>query len=361
MTAMQQIAPAFDPAEAKAFALRMVGAYSGGALTLMTAIGHRLGLFDALAATERTTSEELAARTGLTERYLREWLAVLTTTSVTEYDPANRTFRLPPAHAAVLTRAAGPLNVSATSQFVTVAAAVEDEMVVRFRDGAGTHYHDYDRFHEVMAESNYRTVLLALEPHILPLVPDLKERLEAGIAVADLGCGAGRALLHMAERFPRSTFTGFDLCADAFAASAAEADEKGLTNVFWRQADLSHAREIGRYDFVVAFDAVHDQADPLAVLQTARAALADGGLFLMQEIGGSGQLEEDVANPFAPLLYMMSVMHCTPISIGQGGPALGTMWGAPMAEEYLRRAGFTDVMAARLPHDPINVYFTARA
>lgn len=111
---------------------------------------------------------------------------------------------------------------------------------------------------------------------------------------------------------------------------------------------------------VFAFDAVHDQADPLAVVEGARQSLAEEGVFIMQEIGGSGSLEEDVNNPFAPILYMMSTMHCTPISIGQGGPGLGTMWGVPAARELLAEAGFTSVEVSRLPHDPVNAYLVAR-
>ncbi len=118
---------------------------------------------------------------------------------------------------------------------------------------------------------------------------------------------------------------------------------------------------LGQFDVVTAFDAVHDQKDPQGFLALIRRSLRPGGVFLMQDIGGSRDLEKNIGNPFAPLLYTISSMHCTPISIGQGGPGPGTTLGVETAEEYLAAAGFAPVETHRLPHDPINAYFVARA
>lgn len=350
----------FDDVRAEAFADRLVGALNGAALALMTSLGHRTNLFDVLATLPNTTCEELADKAGLAERYVREWLGVMVTSSVVEYDPRLETYHLPAEHAAFLTRAASPNNIAVTCQFIGVAASVEEEMFARFKDGAGTHYHQYCRFHEVMAEDSGQTVVAALKDHILPLVPGLVTQLERGIDVLDVGCGGGRAMMHLARTFPASRFTGVDLCEDAFAETQVAAARLNLSNLSFRAQDLSQAASLGKYDLITAFDAVHDQKDPQGLLNLVFNSLADDGIFLMQDIGGSRDLVTNIDNPFSPLLYTLSLMHCTPISIGQGGPGLGTMWGVETAEDFLAIAGFAQVETCRLPHDPINAYFLAR-
>lgn len=350
----------FDDAKAEAFAERFVGTLNEAALAIMTSLGHRAGLFDALAANPGLTSQVLAERAGVTERYLREWLGVMVTSGVVAYDPQGGTYTLPPEHAAFLTRAASPDNMAVTTQFIGVSASVENEMLERFRTGGGLCYHHFDRFHEVMAEDSAQLVLANLTSAILPIVPGLFERLETGIEVADFGCGAGRAMMAMARAFPNSRFHGYDLCEDAFAATRAEARSEGLKNLSFEARDLSATETVGLFDLVTGFDVVHDQANPKGFLRLVHRSLRPGGFFLMQDIGGSRDLEKNVDNPFGPFLYMLSSMHCTPISIGQGGPGLGAMWGVETAEEYLAETGFSSVETHRLPHDPLNAYFIAR-
>ncbi len=356
----EQVAIAFDDAKAEAFANRLVGALSNASLALMTSIGHRSNLFDVFARQPNVTLEELAVKAGLVERYVREWLGVMVTAGVVDYNAKTKTYTLPAEHAAFLTRAASPNNIAVTSQFIGVAASVEDEMLARLRDGAGTQYHHYCRFHEVMAEDSEQTVVAALNDHILPLVPELYAQLERGIDVADVGCGAGLAMLELARTFPASRFTGVDLCEEAFAETQRTATLLQLSNLTLRTQDLSKIQSLGKFDLITAFDAVHDQKDPQGLLNLVFNSLADNGVFLMQDIGGSRDLETNIDNPFSPLLYTLSFMHCTPISIGQGGPGLGTMWGVETEQEFLSVAGFSLVETHRLPHDPINAYFLAR-
>jgi SAM-dependent methyltransferase len=350
----------FDDAKAKVFAGKMLGALNDAALVLMASIGHRTGLFTALAEASPCTAPALAATSGLAERYVREWLAVMTTSGVVDYDPKTATYRLPPEHAAFVTYG-GPVNIAVNTQFLAVTAGLEDEIVARFRDGKGTHYHHYGRFHAVMAEASNQSVASKLVDHILPLAPGVRARLEQGIEVLDIGCGGGRALLTLARGFPESRFTGLDLCADAFAGAAETARRERLSNLSFVQYDVSGRESFGSYDLVLALDAVHDQKDPQGMLAAIRRTLRDGGTFLMVDIGGSSRLENNVAHPLGSFLYMMSCMHCTPVSLGQGGPGLGTMWGVEMASEMLAKAGFTDVTMSRLPHDMVNAYFVARA
>lgn len=351
---------AFNEAKAEAFVERFVGTLNEAALAIMTSLGHRAGLFDALGANPGLNSQVLSQKAAVNERYLREWLGVMVTAGVVDYDPRARSYTLPPEHAAFLTRSASPDNMAVTTQFISIAASIENELLERFRSGEGLCYHHFDRFHEVMAEDSAQLVVANLVSAILPVVPGLTQRLEDGIDVADFGCGRGLAMMALASVYPNSRFHGFDLCEDVFSETAAEARTKGLKNLHFEVRDLSTANELGRFDLVTAFDAVHDQADPKAFLRLVRQSMRPGGVFLMQDIGGSRDLEKNIANPFAPLLYTISSMHCTPVSIGQGGPGLGAMWGVETAEEYLAETGFASVETHRLSHDPINAYFTAR-
>src|SRR5690606_8906469 len=108
------------------------------------------------------TSREVADEAGLQERYVREWLGAMATGGIVEYDPQARAFRLPPEHAAVLTRAARPANLAATAQWIPLLAGVEDEVLACFERGGGVSYACYQRFHQVMAEDSDQTTVAAL-------------------------------------------------------------------------------------------------------------------------------------------------------------------------------------------------------
>jgi len=351
---------AFDQARAEDFAERISQALDQGAVVNILAIGHRLGLFDALADMPPATSEDIARKTGLAERYIREWLAVMTVGRITEYDPATRTYRLPPEHAACLTRGAPLGNLAVYSRHVSLLGAVQDDLIKCFETGGGTQYGDYPCFHEIMAEDSAMTVEANLFDAVLPVVSGLEDQLAAGIDVLDAGCGRGRALLALARRFPASRFVGYDLCGDAIAHAQENAREAGADNVHYDERDLTGYREPNRWDVVFSFDAVHDQKDPQGLINGIAASLKPGGIYVMQDIGGSAHLEQNADFPMAAMLYAISCAHCTPISIGQGGQGLGTMWGWETAEAMLRAAGFQRIEQHRFEHDPTNVWFVSR-
>jgi len=187
-----QITEAFNDAQANAFAERLVGVLNEGALCLMLSIGHRTGLFDAMAKLPASTSATIAKAAGLNERYVREWLGAMVTSRVVHYEPEQQTYLLPAEHAGVLTRASGE-NIAVFAQYIPVMGQVEDEILECFYLGGGVPYERYPRFHDIMAEDSGQTVLSSLIDHILPLEPTLIEKLRQGIRVLDVGCGRGRA------------------------------------------------------------------------------------------------------------------------------------------------------------------------
>ena len=352
-----------DTERSEAFAEELIRGVNGAATTLMVSIGHRTGLFDALSDAGALTSEALAERAGLQERYVREWLGAMTAARIVLLDPDSETYLLPTEHAVWLTRAASPNNIAVTAQWISVLGQVEDDIVRSFREGGGVPYERFRRFHETMAEESDQTTLAGLFDHILPLVPGLVERLEEGIRVADLGCGRGKAILALAERFPNSTFLGLDLGTDAVEWARTRAAELGLDNVTFDVRDLTtfdRDAEPESFDLVLTFDAVHDQAAPLALLRGIRRSLRSRGVYLMQDIDGHSHHHGNLDHPLGPFMYTISCMHCMTVSLAQGGEGLGAMWGVEKAQELLTEAGFGSVELARLDHDTQNVYAIAR-
>ena len=352
-----------DTERAVTFEGRMVGMLNEGALCLMVSIGHRTGLFDAMTRMDWANSAEIARDAGLQERYVREWLGAMTVGRIVDHDPGQGTYRLPKEHARVLTRDGEGGNIAVTAQVVGVLGSVESDIVACFRDGGGVPYARFERFHEVMMEDSGQTVLPALIDQILPLGGDIVDRLEAGIRVLDLGCGRGRALTMLAEAFPNSRFVGYDLSEEAIGFARDAADRRGLDNVAFQvrdATDFDTTAEENAFDLVVTFDAIHDQADPMAVLRGIRRTLKEDGVYICQDIKGSCHHHGNMDNVLAPFLYTASTMHCMTVSLAQGGEGLGTMWGCETAIAYFADAGFSKVTQHELEHDIANAYYVCR-
>ena len=341
------------------FAERMLRTMNEAALALMLSVGHRTGLFDVMAAMPPATSAEIAARASLDERYVREWLAVMTTGRIVEHDGDAGTYSLPAGHATWLTRAAGPDNFAVGMQYIGLLALVEDRIVDCFRHGGGVPYSAFPRFQAIMAEDSGAVHDATLIDVTLPLVPGLTGRLGHGIDVADVGCGSGHAVNLMAEAFPRSRFTGFDLSDAGIAAARLEAERKGLSNARFEKRDAAHLDETGRFDFITTFDAVHDQARPDLMLAGIIEALRPGGVYLCGETAASSELAENLDHPLGPFLYTISCMHCMTVSLADGGMGLGAMWGEQTARKMLREAGFTSIEVAHPDGDVVNAYIIA--
>jgi SAM-dependent methyltransferase len=313
------------------FAERMLHMVNEAMLALMVSVGHRTRLFDIMAAMPAATSEEIASRAKLEERYVREWLAAMTTGRIIDYDDATESFLLPADHAAWLTRTVGPDNLAIDAQYVGLLALVEDQVVECFRHGGGVPYSSFPKFQALMAEDSGAVHDATLIGVTLPLVPGLTDRLEQGIDVADVGCGSGHAANLMAEAFPRSRVVGFDFSDTGLAAAREEAERKELTNVRFQKRDAARLGEAARFDLVTTFDAVHDQARPDLMLAGIADALRADGVYLCADIAASSKLSENLDHPLGPFFYTVSCMHCMTVSLADGGMGLGAMWGEQKA------------------------------
>ncbi len=352
--------PSVDRTRADAFAARMIAVLNDGCLALMTSIGHRVGLFDALAGLPPATSQRIAEAACLQERYVREWLAAMATSGVIDYEAASGTYRLPPEHAASLTRAAGPGNLAEVMQFIPLLAAIEEPLIGSFRDGGGVPYSRYRQFHRLMAEDSAAVHDMALLDEIVPLVPGLAGRLRAGVDVADVGCGSGHAINLLAAAFPASRFVGYDFSEEAIDVARGEAERMKLRNATFELRDVTDLAAFDRFHLITAFDAIHDQAHPARVLAGIARALRADGIFLMVDVQASSALEDNLDHPLGTFLYTVSTMHCMTVSLSLDGDGLGAVWGEQRARRMLVEAGFTSVETAHVDADFLNTYYLAR-
>jgi 2-polyprenyl-3-methyl-5-hydroxy-6-metoxy-1,4-benzoquinol methylase len=350
------------------FANKMVDILNYGALNLAMGIGYTTGLFEVLDAMDKpATVQEIAKGARLDERYIREWLGVMVTGEIVELSRNERgedVYLLPREHGALITRRAGNDNLGVyTREIPLLTRCVLDEVIDGFATGQGVTYDHYPPFQAFMgqlADAKHRHVLVDT---FLPWVAhgEMVRRMEQGIRVCDLGCAQGLALILMAEAFPRSFFVGFDISRQAIEVARQAAASRGLTNVSFQVRDCAllagedDLRET--FDYVLAFDAIHDQTRPRQALQGVYALLVPGGMFSMVDIAASSRLEANRDHPMGPFLYTVSLMHCMPVGLVDGGEGLGMMWGREKAEAMLREAGFDRIQVSEIPNDPFNLHF----
>lgn len=338
------------------FADRIFGIYTDGLLTYMIDLGWRTGLFEA-AAEGPATSRTLAERAGLQERYVREWLGAMVTNEIMTYDPGTREYTLPPDHAASLT-GEGLANAAPMAGMVTVMGRHLTELEHVFRVGGGVPYSVFrPEWTDKMDQLSRRPVDEMLVDSWLPMVPGLTEHFSAGARVADLGCGTGHAVAVMGAAFPASTFVGYDFAEEAIERGRAEVRDAGLTNVTFEAADVAALKPERPFDAVFAFDSIHDQAKPAAVLRAAHDALVPGGVFVMLDVALSSNLEDNVGNPVASWAYSASTLHCMTVSLAEGGAGLGSTWGEQTAKRMLAEAGFGEIATHPAPGSERNMFY----
>ena len=327
-----------DRQRIEAFLDRMVEFLSGTTTVALLAIADRSGLATYLGEHPRGTAEEIAAGAGLDTRYVREILSGLAAAGVLDYDPTTAEFQLPPEHSLFVASETSPYFMGGWFDMLPAAMARLDEIAEATVHGGGVAFEEFGgRMIQGIDRGNSPSQRVFLTTRWLPGVPGLLEKLEEGIRVADIGCGAGTAAILIAEGFPNCEVHGFDVSEESIAVAQERAE--GLSNVEFHTAPAEAIPTEPGFDLVTTFDVIHDLADPSAALRRIRQALRPGGVYLMMEPKASSHLEENL-HPRGALLYGISTLHCMTQSLARGGAGLGAAWGAEKAEEMSREAGF---------------------
>jgi SAM-dependent methyltransferase len=326
--------------------------------SVLVYLGDRLGLWKALASVDAITSTELAGRTGLGERHLREWLSAQAAAGYVDYDPATARFSLSAERAMVLADDDSPAFGAAAFEVIAAVWASVDQLAHAYATGEGVGWHDHDSRLFTGVDRFYRTFYRTfLVDEWLPAVDGLVERLQAGIRVLDVGCGLGSATILMAEAFPASTFVGVDFHEESVRRASAAAESAGVADrVRFEVGDATSYP--GTYDLVCFFDAVHDMGDPVGALAHARSVLSPGGQVFAVEPYAEDRLEDNLSNPVAAVFYAASSCLCVPSSISQGGAALGAQAGPTRLTAAFDEAGFTTARVAA--STPYNLLIEAR-
>jgi SAM-dependent methyltransferase len=342
--------------ETRRFARTLLDTYSHATLALMIDLGSRTGLWKVLAGAPGT-SAEIARRANLKERYVREWLSAVATAGIATYEPRRGTFSLDSDRAVCLT-GDSPYNLSAGSRMALIGAPHAAALARAFRRGGGLPYSAYlPDFPHTMDELNRRRYDALLVPAYLPLARGLVKRLGAGARLADVGCGSAHTTHLMARAFPRSTFVAIDVAPAPLRLARAEARAWGLTNVEHVRGAVERVGDLGPFDAVTMFDAIHDLADPPTALRAVARSLTPNGLLFAEEPRASSRLEANLGNPGAAFLYGLSVSYCLPVSLAHGSAGYGTAWGVERARRLLHASGFGRVETHNAPANSLAVVY----
>jgi len=362
-----------DPDRLKFFSFSVFSQLSGAVTAGMIHLGDKLGLYAALAGADGPlTTAELADRAGLDERWVREWaynqaasklIGVQLPSEDTGSGAGEERFFLGPEAVAVLASPDHPaFGMGMFHRFPQTMAALE-AMPDSFRTGLG---HDYDSHGPEGAVGIERSFepwnRHHLIPTVLPALDGVVDRLDSGIRVADVGCGAGGAVLLMAEAFPASSFVGYDISTYALERAEHRRVEDGADNVRFVDPRGEPMPDDHSVDLVTTFDCIHDMTDPQGMIDAIHAALAPDGVWLLVDIKGRETFAENVEkNPMAPLMYGISVLSCMSSALSEpGGAGLGTL-GLPesRARSMAEQAGFTRFRRLDIDHS-VNSFYEIR-
>ncbi len=329
----------------------------------MIHLGDRLGLFAALAAAEAPlTSAELAERTGLDERWVREWAYNQAAAKIIVAAPGER-FSLTPEAVAVLTQPDHEACGMGMFHSLPNTMAMLPKLPESFRSGIGLDYDSHGPDAAVGLERGFEPWNRAhLVPTVLPTMDDVLPKLEAGGHAVDIGCGAGGAVLLLAAAFPASTIAGYDISQHALGRARSRLADAGLANASFHDPRDEPLPADHSVDLVTTFDCIHDMTEPQAMMAAIRGALADDGSWLLVDIKARDTFEENVRkNPMAPLMYGVSVLSCMSSALSEpGGAGLGTLGLSPSkAEAMARDAGFTRFRKLPVDH-AVNAFYEIR-
>ncbi|MDC3331932.1 class I SAM-dependent methyltransferase [Ilumatobacter sp.] len=357
-----------DPDKLKMFGFNVFTQLSGAVTAGMIHLGDRLGLFTALAdAGTAITTIELADRTGLSERWVREWAYNQAAARLLDVDDtagaSNEKFGLSPEGVAVLASPDHPASGTGMFHRFPQTMAALDLMPESFRTGVGHGYDSHGHEGAVGIERSFEPWNKAhLIPTVLPSLDGIVERLHTGITVVDIGCGAGGAVLMMAEAFPHSTFVGYDISQHALDRAESRRVESGVKNARFVDPRIDPLPTDQSVDFVTTFDCIHDMSHPTQMVEAIRSALAADGTWLLVDIKGRDTFTDNVEqNPMAALMYGISVLSCMSSALSEpDGEGLGTL-GLPesKAREMSGAAGFSQFRTLDVKHN-LNAFYEIR-
>jgi ubiquinone/menaquinone biosynthesis C-methylase UbiE len=346
-----------DQDKVNEFLGRVVTDFSAVGAAGLTVVGHRLGLFRALAQGP-ATPEQFAERTGCHVRYLTEWLRGQAAGGYVTYDPATGEFSLTEEQAFCLADPNGP-NVPAMFLIGLGYLRAEPKIAEAFRTGAGVAWHEHHEDVFVGCDAFYRPgYVAALVPEWIPALDGVEAKLIAGGRVADVGCGLGSSSVLLAQAYPKTTIVGSDYHAESIELARKKAAEAGVGDRVSFEVATAQTFTGTNYDLVTTFDALHDMGDPLAAAKWVREALAPDGTWLLVEPYASDVVEENF-NPVGRLYYNGSTFLCVPNALSQpGGYALGAQAGEAAIRQVVTDAGFTRFRRAM--QTPFNLVYEIR-
>ena len=351
-------ANSIDEAKLQAFVGRVVGDFGAALSSTLVYIGDKLGLYKAMATSGPVTPAELAGMTGTVERYVREWLINQAAGGYVEYDPLAQRYRLPPEQAVALADESSPFFVGGGFYVVKAMLHAEPRILEAFKKGGGMPWgeHDPDLFvgTERFFRPGYTTHLIA---SWIPALGGTQAQLEAGINVADIGCGHGASTIIMAKAFPRSRFFGFDAHAPSIDAARKAATAAGVADrVTFDVADATSFPN-HNYALIAFFDCLHDMADPMGAARRACQTLEKEGVVMIVEPMAGDSVEENF-NPVGRVFSAASTLCCTPNSLHFGGPGLGAIATEQALREVVLEGGLKQFR--RATQTPFNRIFEAR-
>jgi SAM-dependent methyltransferase len=332
-----------------------VAAAMGASLVLL---GDKLGLYKRLASDGPLTSADLAARTGTAERYVHEWAAAQAAAGYINYDAASGRFSMSTEQALVLADESGPAFFPGVYEIAAAAIRDEPKLANAFRSGRGVGWHEHDPCLFRGTERFFRpSYAMHLVSEWIPALDGVKEKLERGARVADVGCGHGASVILMAKAFPKSRFFGFDYHEPSILRAREAAQEAGLADRV--QFERATAKDYGgTFDLVAFFDCLHDMGDPVGAATHVKTTLGKDGTWMVVEPFANDRLEDNL-NPIGRLFYAASANICVPASLSQEiGLGLGAQAGEARLREVLAGGGFSRVRRATAT--PFNLVLEAR-
>ncbi len=335
-----------DFGKVEELAFRVVGDMGGAFIMALGYIGDRLGLYKAMDGAGPITSDELASKTGLNERYVREWLRSMVAAEYIDYDPESQRYSMSPEQAFVLSNEDSPMFVGGGFHFTAPSLLNVPRIMEAFKTGGGIPYSEIGEEIPPAIERFFRPGYINfLARDWLGAVPGLIARLENGIMAGDIGCGRGQSTVAMAKAYPQSRFLGIDYDRGSIAAARKLAENAGLKNIEFVEGAADQIPRDRAYELICSFDCIHDMVDPLGALKAIHAVLAPDGVYIWSEPNCSHEAHEN-RNPVGRTFHAISPLHCMTVSLAYHGAGLGTVIGEKGARELAAKAGFSNVREA---------------